>query len=153
MKTAVGLFANTKLVNQVIGEIETIGLPRNHIRSVGEPLDFAVTGVMEIAHIDFELELMRELKRIGTTKTEAETFVEGVRHGKVLVFATGPDDKADAAAEIMNRRGAMEIEEVRGTSELHLPSLIRGTSVVTTEPEVQTGRVRQAGGGACCFVW
>src|SRR5436189_1641943 len=86
MKTAVGLFANPKLVNQVIGEIETIGLPRNHIRSVGEPLDFAVTGVMEIAHIDFELELMRELKRIGTTKTEADIFIEGVRHGNVLVF-------------------------------------------------------------------
>jgi len=153
MKTAVGLFDNPRLVNQVIGEIETIGLPRNHIHSVGEPLDFAVTGVMEIAHIDFEVELMRELKRIGTTKSEAENFIQGVRHGNILVFATGPDDKVDAAAQIMNRRGALEIEEVSGNAEPHLPSLVRGSPIAAAEPEIQTGRVRQAGGGARFFVW
>src|SRR5436190_3710518 len=44
--------------------------------------------------------LMRELKRIGTTKTEAETFIEGVRHGKVLVFATGtPSMKVSRSEE------------------------------------------------------
>jgi hypothetical protein len=152
MKTAVGLFDNPKLVNQTIAEVESIGLPRNHIHALGEPLDFAVTGIMEIPHIEFELELMRELRRIGTTRAEAEAYVEGVRHGRVLVFATGADDKVYAAAEIMNRRGAVEIEEVQG-SEPHLPSLIRQGSVATAEPDVQAGRIRQAGGGACCFVW
>ena len=154
MKTAVGLFDNPKLVNQIIGEVEAIGLPRNHIRALGEPLDFAVTGITEIAHIEFELELMRELRRIGTTKAEAETYIRGLRHGKVLVFATGPDndDKVDAAAEIMNRRGAVEIEEVRGPAP-HLPSMIRQGSMAIAEPDIQSGRIRQAGGGACCFVW
>jgi hypothetical protein len=152
MKTAIGLFDNPKLVNQIMEAVEAIGLPRNHIHALGEPLDFAVTGIMEIAHIEFELELMRELRRIGTTKAEAETYIQGVRHGKVLVFATGPDDKVDAAAEIMNRCGASEIEEVQG-SEPHLPSLIRHGSVAIAEPDTQTGRIRQAGGGACCFVW
>jgi hypothetical protein len=152
MKTAVGLFDNPKLVNQIIGEVEAIGLPRNHIHAVGEPLDFAVTGIMEIPHIEFEVELMRELRRIGTTPAEADTYIRGVRHGKVLVFATGPDDTVDAAAEIMNRRGAVEMEEVQGP-EPHLPSLIRQGSVATAEPEVQSGRIRQPGGGACCFVW
>jgi hypothetical protein len=152
MKTAVGLFDNPKLVKQVISEVETIGLPRNHIHALGEPMDFAVTGIMEIAHVEFELELVRELQRIGTTRAEAETYVQGVRHGNVLVFATGPDDTVDAAAGIMNTHGAVEIEEVRGP-EPHLPSLIRQGSVAIAEPDVQTGRIRQAGGGACCFVW
>jgi hypothetical protein len=151
-KTAVALFENSKFVEQVIGEAEVLGFPRNSVRVLGEPLDFAVHGIMSIPEIDFELELIRELERIGATKSEAEAYAQGVRHGGVLVFATGPNERVDAIAESMNRYSAIEIEETQGP-EPQLPSLIRESSIATAEPSVQTGRIRHSGGGASLFVW
>ena len=69
-----------------------------------------------------------------------------------MVFATGSGEEADAAAEIMNRHQAVEIEELVG-SELNLP----GTDVekVASGPDrsFQAGKYRSRGGGARLFVW
>jgi hypothetical protein len=72
----------------------------------------AGSGVMSTPHTDFEVDLIRELRTIGAAEADAEAYVEGVRRGGVMVFATGSDEKADAAAEIMNRHGVVEIEEL-----------------------------------------
>jgi hypothetical protein len=151
-KTAVGLFKNAGAVNQVVREIEAIGLPRNEVRTVGEPLDLGATGVMSIPRIDFEVELFRELTRMGATKSAAETYVDGVRRGGVLVFATGSDVRVDQAAEIMNRHGAVETEE-DAALEPHLHTANRSGATTSLESPVQAGRKRQSGGGACFFVW
>ena len=45
-KTAVGLFENPGLVEGVVREIEALGFPRTEVRSLKEPADFDVTGVM-----------------------------------------------------------------------------------------------------------
>jgi hypothetical protein len=42
----------------------------------------------------------------------AVAYVQGVRRGGVMVFASGPGKKADKAAEIMNSHGAVEIEKI-----------------------------------------
>jgi hypothetical protein len=150
-KTTVGLFEDAGIVEDVVREIEALGFPRNEVRVVGEPATFEVTGVMSFARLDFEVDLMRELTRIGATKAEAQAYVNGLRRGGALVFATGMDDKADVAADIMNRRGAIEIEETSGP-EPELPHIVRQSGIPETETAVMAGRIRQAG-GACMFVW
>src|SRR5579863_6343645 len=122
-KTAVGLFKDPDVVEDVVREIEAAGFPRNEVRSVDEPPIFPVEGVMSFARLDFEVALIRELTRIGATEAESEAYVEGLRHGGALVFATGSDGKVEVAADIMNRRGAVEIEETSGP-EPHLPHAI-----------------------------
>lgn len=154
-KTAVGLFENASLAREAASEIEKLGFPPNEIRVEGEPLDFAVSGVMGIPHIEFQVALTRELMRIGAAKSEAEAFVRGVARGGALVLATGPDEtKVDAAATVMNHHGAADVEEVTG-SEPHLPTGNRADDVSPVRARsIQAGRVTYpGGGGARGFVW
>src|SRR5271157_3041719 len=113
-KTVVGLFENSGLVDDVVREIEALGLPRQEVRTLTEPKTFEVTGVMSFPRLDFEVDLSRELTRIGATITEARAYVEGLRRGGALAFATGSDEKVKAAGDVMGLYGAVEIEEVSG---------------------------------------
>jgi hypothetical protein len=151
-KTAVGLFQHPGVVDEVVREIEALGFPRNEVRTLGEPLSFDVTGVMSFPRLDFEVDLIRELTRIGATQAEAQAYVEGLRRGGALVLTTGSDDKVDAAAEIMNRHGAVEIEESSGP-EPHLPLVVHESMTPIRDRSVMAGRIRQADGGASFFVW
>jgi hypothetical protein len=150
-KTTVGLFEDPRIVESVLQEIEGLGFPRNEVRVVDEPSTFEVTGLMSFGRLDFEVHLMRELTRIGATEAETQAYIDGLRRGGVLVFATGSDEKAEAAADIMNRHGAIEIEETTGPDP-QLPHVVRESGVGVTEA-VMAGRIRQPGGGACLFVW
>ena len=150
--TAVGLFEDPRIAEDVVREIEGLGFPRNEIRILDEPATFEVTGVMSFARLDFEVDLLRELTRIGATRAEAEAHIEGLRRGGALVLATGSGEKVDIAAAFMNRRGAVEIEETRGP-EPNLPHVFRENAIRTAGSSVMAGRIRQPGGGACLFVW
>ncbi len=151
-KTAVGLFAKPGLVDQVVREIEALGFPRKEVRTLTEPATFEVTGVMSFPRLDFEVELIRELTRIGAAKAESQAYVEGLRRGGALVFATGSDERVDAAASIMNRHGAIEVEESSGP-EPQLQAVAHESMTPMRSSPVQAGRVREPGGGAGLFVW
>ena len=151
-KTAVGLFEKPGIVDDVIREIEALGFPRNEIRTVDQPASFEVTGVMSFPRFEFEADLTRELTRIGTTKAEAQVYVEGLRRGGALVFATGLDEAVDAAADIMNRRGAVEIQETSGP-EPQSPGVVRESTTPIRGNLVMSRRAAQSGGGACLFTW
>lgn len=150
-KTTVGLFKDPSEAQAVVSEIESLGFPKNEIRIVDEPKTFDVTGVMSFARLDYEVELRRELGRIGATKAEAEAYVDGLRKGGALVLATGLDGNVDAAAEVMNRHGAIDVEETSGP-EPHMPGVPYASGAIRSEEAVLAGRVRQ-GSGACVFVW
>ena len=113
-KTVVGLFENAQLVDAAVREIEALGFPRQEVRTMREPESFDVTGVMSFPRIDFEVDLSRELTRIGATIPETQAYVEGLRRGGALAFATGSDEKVNAAGNIMNRHGAVDVEEITG---------------------------------------
>jgi hypothetical protein len=109
--------------------------------------------MMSIPHTDFEVALIRELRTIGAAEVDAEAYVEGVRRGGIMVFATGSGEKADAAAKIMNRHRAVEIEEL-SASEPHLPGTHRDDQLARgRNSSVQVGRFRCPGSGARMFVW
>ena len=151
-KTAVGLFENSGPVDEVVREIEALGFPRREVRTLDEPASFEVTGVMSFPRLEFEVDLIRELTRIGATKAEAQDYAKGLRRGGALVFATGSNEKVDNAAETMNRRGAIEVEELVGREPN--PGSVTGESVSPAQDRSsQTGRTRQAGSGARLFAW
>jgi hypothetical protein len=151
-ETVVGLFKDRVLADEVVREIESLGFARNEVRTVDEPLDLAVTGVMSIPHVDFEVSLSRELLRIGASRPEMEALVDGLRNGGVLVFATGSGGNVEQAIGIMNRHGAAKIEESTGPEPL-LPRLTRGEMMTIHDSPTQAGRILEPSDGACFFVW
>ncbi len=151
-KTAVGLFENPKLVDDVVPKIEAIGIPQKEVRTLEEAAEFEVTGMMSFPRVEFEDDVIRELNRIGATDAESQAYVEGLRRGGALVFATGTDEKVQAAADIMNHYGAQEIEETSG-AEPDLPYDAHDSVTPSRETPVLAGRVRQSAQGACLFVW
>jgi len=150
-KTAVGLFENPGLVDSVVREIEALGFPRKEVRTLTEPANFEVTGVMSFPRLDFEVDLARELNRIGAARAETQAHVAGLRRGGALVFATGSDERVGTAADIMNRRGAVEIEETNGP-EPQLSGVVHENMTPMRSSPVQAGRVREPGGGAGLMV-
>jgi hypothetical protein len=111
------------------------------------------SGLMSTPHADFEVDLVRDLTAFGVVEGDAEAYVEGVRRGGVMVFATGTGKNADQAAEIMNSHGALEIEKISATRPA-LPNAAEiDEKIPVRDPSTQTGRVRSAGSGARLFVW
>ncbi len=151
-KTAVGLFEHSVLAHQVVRDLETSAFPRAEIRILGESRDMSVDGIMSTPRTDFEVGLNRELQAIGASGQEAIAYVKGVRRGGVLVFATGSIEEVDNAAEIMNRRGAIDVEKLVG-SEPDFGGMAGENMTPINERSNQTGRISQPGGGARMFVW
>lgn len=147
-KAAVGLFENSGLVDESVRDLEAGGFPRNDIRVLSEPREIAGSGMMSTPHIDFEADLVRELRTIGAPEADAGAYVRGVRQGGVIIFATGSDEKVDTAAKIMNGHHAVELNEL-SVSEPHLGA----NTTPHRRSYQQTGRVRSSGGGARLFVW
>jgi hypothetical protein len=158
-KTAVGLFEKPSVADQVVHELGASGFPRSEIRLLREPLDMPVSEVTSIPHVDFEVRLGRDLEAIGASAGEANAYVQGVRRGGVLVFATGSNEGVDSAAEIMNRHGAINVEELIGREPGNggnigeNVSLPREDMPPVHEMATQTGRIRQSGDGVRMFVW
>ncbi len=151
-KTVVGLFKNAQLVDAAVLGIEALGFPRQEVRTMREPASFGVTGVMSFPRLDFEVDLNRELARIGATIPEALAYVEGLRRGGAIALATGSDEKVEAAGKIMNQHGAVEVDEITG-AEPQLPGVVRKNMTPVHESAVLAGRIQGPGGGARVFVW
>jgi hypothetical protein len=151
-RTAVGLFENSGLVDGVVRDLTAQGFPQKDIRVLGEPIEMAGSGLMSTPHTDFEVDLVRDLTAFGVVEADAEAYVQGVRRGGVMVFATGPGKEADKAAEIMNCHGAVEIEKI-GAPRPALPNAEIREEIPVRDPSTQIGRVRSPGSGARLFVW
>ncbi len=151
--TVIGLFRNTNVVNHVVGEIESLGFARNEVRRAEEPDTFEITGVMSFPRLDFETGLGQRLKAIGASEAEAQVYLDGLRKGGTVVFATDPDEKkVRAAAAIMNRNSAVETDEGRGP-EPYLPSMSGEGRTSRETPDI-AGRVAQSPQpGTSYFSW
>lgn len=151
-KTAVALFKDPTVVEDVVREIEKLGIPKQEVRTLEEPNRFPVNGVMSFARLEFEVELKHALSEIGATDSDEEDYIRGLRDGGVLVLASGPDQIVDAAAQIMNREGAVNLENSSGPEPaLPEPNLEGGAP--SRESSGQTGLDREPSSGAQLFVW
>jgi hypothetical protein len=151
-KTAVGLFQHPGVAQQVVHDLDASAFPGNEIRILGEPREMSGDGLTSTPRTDFEVGLNRDLTAIGATVREANAYVQGVRRGGVLVFATGSNEAVDNAARIMNRHAAIELEELIG-SRPAIAGVVGENMTPILDGSPQTGRISQPGGGARLFVW
>ena len=149
-KTAVGLFKNGSSIDDVVKALEADGFPAKDIRVLNEPVDMPASGVMGTPHTDFEVALARDLAAMGASEAHAAAYVAGLRRGGVMVFATG--DNADAAVAILNRHGAVGVEEVAGQG-TSLPGSGHSSAAPDRETSVLAGAAPSFGSGARLFVW
>ncbi len=138
-KTAVGLFESSGSADEVVRDLEASGFLRKDVRILKEPLEMAGSGLTSTPHTDFEVGLTRDLTAFGVLEADAEDYVQGVRRGGVMVFATGSGDKAQAATEIMNRHGAVEVEKISASR----PELPRETLIKSREKPQQVSPPRR----------
>jgi hypothetical protein len=96
--------------------------------------------------------MSRELTRIGATEAETQVYVDGLRRGGALVFATGSEEKIKSAGDLMSRHGAVEIEKVAG-AEPEMPGVRHASLTPMRDGPLVAGRISQSGGGPRCFVW
>ncbi len=151
-KTVVGLFEDSGCVGDVVRDLEAMGFPRNEVRTVTEPATFEVTGVMSFPRLDFEVDLARALARIGVPEVYAQICLGGLRSGGALVFATGSDGQLAAAADAMDRYGAVVTGETTG-AEPQMPHALGANMRPMHDSPVNAGRTRQSGDGARLFAW
>jgi hypothetical protein len=151
-ETAIGLFENSELVEGVVRDLDASGFLPQDVRVLGEPREMAGSGLMSTPHTDFEVGLRRDLTAFGVVEADAEDYVQGVRRGGTMVFATGSGNKSEAATEIMNRHGALEIERI-SAAQPELPNADHSEDLPVRDPSIQIGRVRSPGSGARLFVW
>jgi hypothetical protein len=110
-ETAVGLFENLAAADSVVDALRANGLPSNGIRVLSKPAVAPVGSGSSAPSIDFASALAKDLRSMGATEWECEAYVDGVRRGNTLVFATGSHAQADTAIGVMNAYDPIELEE------------------------------------------
>jgi hypothetical protein len=96
----------------VVDELRVHGFPSHGIRIVTAPETLAApppAGIVVPA--SFEDQFERDLAAIGASKYEADSYLAAVRRGRALVYATGSEQQAAEAVEIMNEYDPQELEE------------------------------------------
>ena len=151
-RTALGLFQNQATATEVAQEIKALGFASEEVRVLYEPLDMPVTTVLSTPGTDFSLALCRDLHQIGATEAETEAYLQGVRKGGALVFATGSGAQVDSAAEVMNRHKAIRVDELIGL-ESNLPNVAPGSTARPYHDSTLSGRTGSLGDGARIFTW
>jgi hypothetical protein len=136
----------------VVRDLVATSFRPNDVRIVRERLDMEVTDSMSTPRIDFEVRVERELRDMGATVSEANAYAAGLHRGGALVFATGSKEDVTRAGELMNRHGAMQIEELGGRGPDAALLVDDDSLPENVESSNQVGRIRE-GGGARVFVW
>jgi hypothetical protein len=151
-ETAVGLFQHASTADSVVDALRANGLPTNGIRTLAKPTAMAVDSSTSTPSVDFAAELARDLRSIGATTYECESYLAGLRSGHVLVFATGSRAQVDTAISVMNAYDPIEIEELAGAA-ASLPSVREGEVGAHEGIALKSDQERAKSEGARIFSW
>jgi hypothetical protein len=110
-ETAVGLFESKSAADAVIAALDARGIPPEGLRLIVEPEWLPVVSAASAPHTEFEGVLLRDLLAMGISEDQAESYMVALRHGYVLVLATGTNAQANDALAIMNAGDAFDVEE------------------------------------------
>jgi len=109
--TAVGLFVSSSVAEAVVEALRAHGMPSRGIKVVGQATNSFSSSEDKVSGLEMNAVLVRDLRSMGASDYEIESYLDGVRRGNVLVFCTGTLQQADAASAIMNQFTALEVEE------------------------------------------
>jgi hypothetical protein len=150
-QTAVGLFDQTHDIDLVLNALRAEGFPADNIRVLSKPSGMAVDSMTSTPTVDFCSALTKDLRSMGASEAECETYVSNVQNGCVLLFVAGTAADADKAASLMNDSGAVEIEEFAGAAPM-LPS-VRAGEAGAGGIALKEDRTRAKSEGARVFTW
>ena len=150
-ETAVGMFQHRGTADAVLEELRVNGIPSSGIRSIAMPLGMTSEGATATPSVDFAAALSKDLRAMGASLEECESYVDGVKRGNVLIFATGTEDEADAAAAVMDDFEPVALEEFAGVAPA-LPAAHVG-NVTANAISIKEDRSRAKADGARVFSW
>lgn len=150
-QTAVGLFEQSHDVDLVLNGLRAEGISSDAIRVLSKPSGMAVKGKLSTPTVDFCSALAKDLRSMGASEAECETYVDSVQNGDMLMFVTGTAYESDRAVSLMNTYGAVEIEEFAGAAPL-LPTTRVG-EVGANGISLKEDRTRAKSVGARVFTW
>jgi hypothetical protein len=110
-ETAVGLFEQPGTADTVANALRANGFPTSGIRVLSKPAAMLVEGATSTPSVDFTAAISRNLHSMGATDSECRTYLEGLRRGNVIVFATGSHDQAESALGVMSEYEPVEAKE------------------------------------------
>jgi len=156
--TAVGLFANASVAESVAEALRANAIPSKGIRILTPPANGASGSADSTSGDAFVAKLSRDLRSMGAAEGEIDAYLEGVQHGRVLVFATGTLAQADAATAIMNAYGPIEVEEFAGaiasSSAKSVGEAAAGVGELDTQNiSLKEDRIRAKTEGSRLFSW
>ncbi|HEX8947320.1 MAG TPA: hypothetical protein VF790_00075, partial [Dissulfurispiraceae bacterium] len=113
MKTVIGLMDNYTQAEDLVKDLTNNGFRRdaiNVVRSEEKAAAGAKAGAKkEGGFFEHIKELFTGVS--GAPEEERGYYAEGVRRGGILVSVVCDDEKADLAADIMNKHGAIDIQK------------------------------------------
>ena len=98
-KTVIGLFDDVTEAQNVVTDLVNSGFKREEVRSVAAATQ-GESGSDLSPYTDLSI-----------PEPEARSYAEGVRRGGTLVSVQAAEDRADLAAEILERHGAVDIDQ------------------------------------------
>ena len=136
-KTVIGLFDDVTEAQNVVTDLVNSGFKREEVRSV-------TAATQGESGPD-----LSPYTNLSIPEPEARSYAEGVRRGGTLVTVQAAEDRADLAAEILERHGAVDID--RRTAEWRQggwTDLREGeVKVPVVEEELQVGKRQVQRGG------
>jgi hypothetical protein len=151
-ETAVGLVEDSGVAGAVAEALRVSGFPSDDIRVLAQPLGLEVTSPTSTPGVDFDAALAADLRSMGASEEEIDAYVEGIRGGGVLVFATGTSAQAETALSVMQAYDPIEIEEFAGSAPA-LPGIQVG-QIGAHDISSKENRARvKSGEGARVFTW
>ncbi len=147
-ETAVGLFEEAKYAEEVASVLRENGFSPSSIRVLSKPTGISVTSTPSV---DFGAALAQDLRSMGATEGECESYVSSVQSGSTLLFVTGTAAEADQAASLMNAHDAIQIEEFAGAVPM-LPGVHLG-EIASGSISLKEDRARARSEGAKVFTW
>ncbi|MBC7907699.1 MAG: DUF2382 domain-containing protein [Rhodospirillaceae bacterium] len=96
MTNVIGLYEDPGKAQQVINELIQAGLQKNDVELMAQD----------------EQELESHISELGIREEDAHLYAEAVRHGKAVVRAQTSEDNAEQILELLNRNGALDLDEV-----------------------------------------
>lgn len=150
-ETAVGLFEHPGTADAVVDALRASGFPANGIRTLSKPAAMPVDSATSTPALDFAAALSQDLLAMGASEPECQAYLDGLRLGNVLVFATGSVAEAETAIAVMDAYDPIEIEEFAGSAPA-LPGIHFGNAGAH-DISSKIDRSRAKSEGARVFSW
>ena len=155
-RTVVGLFKNQQEAQNVKHDLVNEGYSAENIRLVANDgsVETSASTDKEATDTGFGATISNFFHSLtGGNPPESKQYAEGVSKGGAFLAVTVPDNRADAAAAVLERHGARDVNEQAGQAlgkapaNAAQPGSDAGQTMAVVEEELQVGKRQVQHGG------